>query len=117
MAEKYKAEQVIEAIKKTKGLVTHTARYLGCEPDTVRNYVKRYPSVAAALKEAREAVTDLAEMALYDAIEGRESWAVCFYLKTQGKSRGYIEKQQIEHSGHIDVSNLSDDELRRIIES
>ena len=113
--EKYTAAQVIQAVRETKGMLTVAAKRIGCHPETIYRYVREYPTVAAAVKEARESVTDMAELALYKAIQDGEGWAVCFYLKTQGKGRGYIEKQQIEHSIK-QVSELSDDELRAIIE-
>jgi len=34
----------------------------------------------------------MAENKLLDAVEKRQAWAVCFYLKCQGKKRGYIEQ-------------------------
>lgn len=114
--ERYTAAQVIDAIRQTKGMLTVAAKRLGCAPDTVYRYVREYPTVAQAVKEQRESVTDMAELALYKAIQEGEGWAVCFYLKTQGKQRGYIEKQQIEHSFQ-QISELSDDELRAITES
>lgn len=113
--EKYTAAQMIDAIKQTKGMLTVAARKLGCDPVTIYRYVREYPTVAAAVKEARESVTDMAELALYKAIQDGEGWAVCFYLKTQGKGRGYVERQEIEHR-FKDVSQLSDDELQSIIE-
>lgn len=115
--DKYTTTHMIEAIRKTRGLVTLTASVLGCTPDTVRNYAKRYATVADALREERERMTDIAESALYQKIKDGEGWAVCFYLKTQGKDRGYVERSQVEHSGKIDVSKLSDDELRALAES
>lgn len=96
--ERYKAEQVIDAIQASKGLITVAARRLNCHPDTVRRYQREYPTVAAAIKEQREGVTDLAEAALFRAINDGEAWAVCFYLKTQGKERGYIERSDFHHT-------------------
>ena len=101
--EKFTAAQVIDAIRQTKGMLTVAARKLGCDPHTIYRYVREYPTVAAVVKEQRESVTDMAELALYKAIQEGEGWAVCFYLKTQGKGRGYIERQEIEHSGAIGV--------------
>lgn len=93
---KYSAAQVIEAIDETKGLLVYTAKKLGCDRATVYRYIQQYPTVAAAVKEARESVTDMAELALYKAIQEGEGWAVCFYLKTQGKQRGYVERTEID---------------------
>ena len=90
---KFKVHEVIDAIDEAHGLVSVAARRLGCHPETVRNYVKRHPTVAQALKDARDHTTDIAEQALFKAIQKGEGWAVCFYLKTQGKSRGYVERQ------------------------
>ena len=101
--EKYTAAQVIAAVRETKGMLTIAAKRLGCDPVTIYRYVREYPTVAAAVKEQRESVTDMAELALYKAIQEGEGWAVCFYLKTQGKGRGYIERQEIEHSGAIGI--------------
>lgn len=98
-SEKYTAAQMIDVIRHAKGMVTVAARRLGCDPDTVRNYAKRYPTVAQAMKDEREGVTDVAELSLYRAVQNGEAWAVCFYLKTQGKGRGYVERAQVEHSG------------------
>lgn len=93
--EQYTAEQMITAIQLSKGLVSYAARKLGCHPDTVRTYAKRYASVRDALNEARYAMTDTAELSLFDQVVKGEAWAVQFYLKTQGKNRGYVERQEI----------------------
>ena len=93
--ERFTAEQMIAAIKVKRGFVSAIAAYLRCDPETVRNYARRYPTVAAALREERETTTDAAEAALFQAIANGEAWAVCFYLKTQGKGRGYVERTEI----------------------
>jgi hypothetical protein len=92
--EKYSAAAMIRAIDETKGLLTVAARRLGCSPDTIHRYRKIHPKIEEAIQNARNSITDLAEAALYKAIQAGEAWAVCFYLKTQGKGRGYIERQE-----------------------
>lgn len=94
-AEKYTAQQVIDALRTTKGMVSLAAKKLQCDPATVYRYIRTYPTVAAAVRSEREAMTDIAELALYKAIQGGVGWAVCFYLKTQGKERGYVERKEI----------------------
>jgi hypothetical protein len=92
--DRYTVGQVIEALRKTKGMKGPAATVLGCHRDTVTNYEKRHPTVAQAIAEERESMTDVAELSLARAINKGEAWAVCFYLKTQGKNRGYVEKVQ-----------------------
>ena len=38
----------------------------------------------------------MAELSLFKAIQTGEAWAVCFYLKTQGKDRGYVERYETQ---------------------
>ena len=101
---KYTQEQVIEALEQSKGLIAPAARALGCSRDTIRTYLEEYTAVAQAKLDQREAVTDMAENALYAAILRGEAWAVCFYLKTQAKDRGYIEKAEVSGPGGKPIS-------------
>jgi len=110
------AKRIIIALKETQGLLTLAARKAGVSYRTVNRYANELPSVREAVEEAKEAVTDLAEGKLYGKISDGDVTSIIFYLKTQGKKRGYIEKQEIEHSGHIsEASDLPDEELERII--
>jgi hypothetical protein len=92
---KYTPQEIIDALEVSRGLIAPAARNLGCSRDTIRKYLAEYPEVAKAKADMREAVTDTAESSLYRAIEDREAWAVCFYLKTQAKDRGYLEKAEL----------------------
>lgn len=91
---KFTVEEVITAIR-----VGHTpngaARELKCHPDTIRNYARRHTTVKKALDDEREDLVDLAETGLRVALLNREAWAVAFTLKTIGKSRGYVERQEV----------------------
>lgn len=114
--ERYTCAQMVEALQATKGMVSLAAKRLGCAPDTVYRYIREYPTVAQAQRNEREAVTDMAELSLYKAIQQGEGWAVCFYLKTQGKERGYAETtrnlnlnltpQDIEKLGDAELDDL-----------
>ena len=44
----------------------------------------------------QDSLLDLAESKLLENIENNENTAIIFYLKTKGKKRGYIEKQEVE---------------------
>lgn len=92
---RYTKEQIATALTRTKGMITLAAQSLGCDPTTVRNYIARYPDLQTVLADERERMTDVTELKLYEAIQNREGWAITLYLKTQGKSRGYVERQEI----------------------
>ncbi len=92
---KLTAESVTAAIRDMNGNISAVARRLGVCRQTVYNYIERHPSVKDVLTEARETMLDNAESALYRAVLNGEAWAVCFFLKTQGKSRGYVERQEV----------------------
>lgn len=95
-------KRIIRALRETRGLIAVAARKLGCSRQTIYDRLEKSPEVREALKEARDHTTDVAEAALFRAIEAGEAWAVCFYLKTQGKARGYVERQEVEHSGRVE---------------
>lgn len=76
-------------------MLSVAARRLGVSYETLRKYVHKYPTLAKAVREAREETTDMAELALFKKIQEGEGWAVCFYLKTQGRNRGYVERHEI----------------------
>ena len=42
---------------------------------------------------------DIAETRLLQNINKNDNTAIIFFLKTKGKKRGYVERQEIEHSG------------------
>ena len=96
--QRYTAAEVSAALQASKGMVTIAARHLQCDVDTVLNYCKRYPTVEAAKRHARDEVLDEAELRLYAAIRRDEAWAIAFYLKTVGRTRGYGERLDLHVS-------------------
>ena len=86
--------QVARALTAASGLVTSAAKRLGCDPKTVYRYMERYVSLKDVLGEARQSSVDLAESKLMEAINAGNLTAIIFFLKTQGKSRGYSERSE-----------------------
>lgn len=108
-------DQVAEALRLNHGNASAAARVLGCHPDTIRNYCAKYPDVQAARESGTEVRLDMAEASLDRAVGKGEGWAVCFILKTKGRSRGYIERFESEARNlNIDLAQLSDEEIAAI---
>ena len=95
---KFTATQMCEALTATKGMVYLAAKRLGCDHNTVLRYCQRYPSVEAAKQAARGELLDEAELRLVAAIRRDEPWAISFYLKTVGRTRGYGERLDLNVS-------------------
>jgi hypothetical protein len=89
----------------------------------VRNYIERFPDVAEAVKHQKEGMLDVAEGKLYSAINKGEAWAICFFLKTQGKARKYSERLEvtgqdggpIKQEQTINWANVPDVELEAAV--
>jgi hypothetical protein len=92
---KYTQQQMVDALVSTKGMVYLSAQRLGCTPETVMNYCKRYPAVEQAKHDARGELLDDCELRLWKAVQRDEAWAIAFALKTVGRSRGYGERLDI----------------------
>lgn len=91
---KYTRDEIARGILEAKGLITQAALIVGCTPQTIHNYIARYPDLQDVLNQAREQTIDIAERKLYELVEKGELGAVIFLLKTLGKSRGYIERSE-----------------------
>ena len=93
--ERYTAEQVAEAVKKSYGIINGAAVALGCSRQTVENYIKKYKVVKDAYSEANEITLDFVETEFLKKIKSGDTTAMIFYLKTKGRQRGYIERQEV----------------------
>lgn len=95
MKEKYTAAQIIEALREKHGNLSAASRYLNCSRDTIRRYIDLYPTVKAVADEERETLIDFAENQLFKQVQDGNITAIIFTLKTIGKSRGYVERQEV----------------------
>ena len=89
------ADRIIKALGECQGLLTMAARRAGVSYTTINRYVHDFPSVAQAVHEAKESLLDFAEGKLFTAMKEGNMTSIIFYLKTQGKARGYIERQEL----------------------
>lgn len=81
--------RLAEALDQHHGNMAAVARELGVNRSTVCRAVHKSPDLIGQMESLRETMLDHAESALQKAVLKGEAWAVCFFLKTQGKSRGY----------------------------
>ena len=89
---------MIDALEKALGVVTVACKQVGIDRTTHYRWLKDDEEYKEAVDEISDVALDFAESQLHKQIKEGNTAATIFYLKTQGKRRGYIEKQQLEHS-------------------
>jgi len=102
---------ILEALEKSLGIVTTACKIVGINRGTFYKYINEDPEFKKAVKDIENISLDFAESKLLEQIKANNTAATIFYLKTKGKNRGYIEKQQIEHSTDykFDFGEIKDD--------
>lgn len=108
-------EDVAPLIERHRGNVKAMADELGVSRRTVDRRINESVKLQEALRQSRQTMIDNAESVLYNKVLAGNMTAVIFFLKTQGKNRGYTERRE-ERVMNIDVTQLTDDQLRRIAE-
>jgi len=101
---------VVEAIHEHKGNLAAVGRQFGVTRDAVSKYCLRHPTCGQAYHAAFETMLDEAESVLYrKALEGSTP-ELLFLLKTKGRSRGYVERAEVDHSGTIGMYRVDIDD-------
>ena len=119
-------ESLLKAIKQNRGIVTNICKSLDMARQSFYERLDNDIELQEALEDAREEVLDLGESKLIELVQEGNAQAVFFMLKTIGKNRGYIEKQEVEQLNRtiniieipkIDAIEPTIDEIREESES
>lgn len=96
MAKKENQDKFLAAYAKCYGNVTEACRIARLDRSTFYSWKddERFHAKMAAI-EPVEALLDLAETHLVRRIKKGDAAAIIFTLKTRGKKRGYIERQEL----------------------
>lgn len=95
---------LLGALEKSLGVVTTACRQVGVDRGTFYNYYNDDADFKKAVDDLENVALDFAESQLHKQIQNGEVSSTIFYLKTKGKGRGYIERQQTELSGTVNVA-------------
>ena len=90
-----KAKRIEELLREKRGNIAATARAVGLSRTQIYKRIQKSKHLQEVLAEARETMLDNAETTLYDEALAGNTAALIFFLKTQGKSRGYTERQEV----------------------
>ena len=115
MSKGYKKEQVLEAVKGSAAIMSTIARRLNCDWHTANKYVNKWAETRAAHDSEDQKILDFAEGTLYESIKGGNTQDAKWLLSKRRKGK-YSEKKEVALTV-TDMTKLTDDELRSIIES
>ena len=108
----------LEALEKSLGVVAPACKSVGISRTTFYRWVQSDREFKNSVEEIDEVALDTAESELYSLIKQGVFPAICFYLKTRGKRRGYVERSEIDVSSKApDLSELSTKEIKDLLES
>lgn len=100
---------LVEALEKSLGVVSTACKAAGISRDTHYRWLKEDPEYKAQVEELSEVAIDFAESHLHKLIKDGNPAATIFFLKTKGKNRGYVERQEIAVAEKKPLSWFTDD--------
>ena len=90
-----KKESILKSLEKNLGVVTLSCRKADIPRSTFYKWINEDEEFAKKVKEIENVALDFAESELFKQIQKGTPASTIFYLKTKGKKRGYIERQEI----------------------
>jgi len=84
----------LEALEKSLGVVTTAVKQVGIARSTFYEWMKDH-EFKMQVDDIQNIALDFAESQLHKQIQSGNTSATIFYLKTKGKNRGYVERQEL----------------------
>lgn len=91
-----KQKAMIEALQSTLGIVTSACKIVGMDRTAHYKWLKENEEYKNAVEDIDNIAIDFAESKLHSNIKDGDTTSIIFFLKTKGKRRGYIERQDID---------------------
>lgn len=119
MLKKLKKKQrlFIEAFSKNAANISRACTAVGITRRTYYNWLENNDEFASIIDDINESQIDQAESLLKVRMNDGDTTALIFFLKTKGKSRGYVERvEQLSISKvQDDIKKMTDEELDNAI--
>ena len=84
-----------DSITRRHGNISNVARELGITRQAVYSALKRWPDLRVVLEDVRETLLDELEDRLMQRARSGDLRAITFFLRTQGKERGWTERSEL----------------------
>lgn len=116
-------EKFLEVIDLAAGNISVSCKKIGISRKTYYRWMDEDEDFRNKVNEINEALLDMAETMLMKGIKDGKTTEIIFYLKTKGRERGYVERQELDHTTKgkelnllPDLSKLSYEQLEKLAE-
>lgn len=107
---------MLEALAKNLGVVTPALAEVGIVRSTYYEWLKNDEEFRAQVEDMPDLALDFAESQLLQNIKSGSDACVIFYMKTKGKKRGYIERNELTgKEGESLFKSATEEELKLIL--
>src|SRR5579872_5678079 len=96
-------KQMLAALVKSLGVVSKACKTAKIDRSTHYDWLKKDAKYAQEVKAIEDIAIDFAESSLHTRIRKGDTAATIFYLKTKGKGRGYVERQELTGADGVNL--------------
>ena len=96
-------KKMLAALERSLGVVTSACKAIGISRQTHYNWLNDDAAYKAEVESIEDIALDFAESQLHKQIQDGEVSSTIFFLKTKGKKRGYVERQEVTQVEPIKV--------------
>ena len=89
-------DKMLKALEEFYGIVTTASQKAGISRQTHYRWLEEDEEYKTKVQDIRNSAIDFVESKLFDCIKSEKETSIIFYLKTIGKSRGYVPRQEID---------------------
>ena len=100
----YNKQKLLKSMIKCLGNVTNACKKTGLSRETYYSYLDNDKKFKQQIQDISDIRLDHVESKLDKLIDNDDPKAIMFFLKTKGKTRGYIERTEVD-------ANVRDDRL------
>lgn len=88
-------KELLKALEKSLGVVTTACKVAGVGRTTYYEWYRDDEEFRKKVDDLSNVALDFVESKLFEQIDSGNPSSAIFYLKTKGKKRGYVERQEI----------------------
>ena len=103
-----KKKNFLEALHNNLGNISEACNKINISRQTYYRWIDDDVEFDEQCRNVEESLLDLAENRLLEKIDKYDTTSIIFFLKTKGKKRGYVEKQEFELQKPISEINFDE---------